>query len=184
MTRELTVAAYVGILTALFLCFAWHGFQGSKESKQQWGVSTPPRPSSSASASAVASAPATITKDSPIPSSAPLWQDCEEKVMLCQHLLYSTLIAASIPFTNDLLQRHCPALFPRRKWCPLSSLISTYVDPRNITASCHHSARLNACMPLLSSPQLLALIDDRINEHKKALMAHHLKIQQQEGPGR
>jgi hypothetical protein len=40
----------------------------------------------------------------------------------------------------------------------------------------------HSSLRIVSSPsQLLALIDDRINEHKKALMAHHLKLQQQEG---
>mmetsp|Transcript_21698 Transcript_21698/g.60347 ORF Transcript_21698/g.60347 Transcript_21698/m.60347 type:complete len:85 (-) Transcript_21698:1058-1312(-) len=66
--------------------------------KPQWGVSP-----KQAAAKREGQPPA-ITKDSPIPSSQPLWMECEEK--------------------------------------------------------------------------LLALVDERINEHKKALMAHHLKVQQ------
>eukprot|EP00873_Tetraselmis_striata_P011549 jgi/Tetstr1/431813/TSEL_021307.t1 len=71
-------------------------------SKPQWGA--PKTPPKDARRTSVTDAP--ITKDSPVPSSTPLWAQCEDK--------------------------------------------------------------------------LLALIDERINEHKKALMVHHLKVQQED----
>uniref|UniRef100_A0A7S1SJS0 Uncharacterized protein n=1 Tax=Tetraselmis chuii TaxID=63592 RepID=A0A7S1SJS0_9CHLO len=73
----------------------------SPPAKPQWGTPPTPQKGSTRRAPPVE---APITKDSPVPSSTPLWSQCEDK--------------------------------------------------------------------------LLALIDERINEHKKALMVHHLKVQQ------